>query len=95
MFISNLIVKNYKLFNDEFKILNFNVPDNIKYGTGLTTIVGENGCGKTTILDAIASSLLEYKAESFDISDMSFSISPTDAGVERMALVGRAANLKC
>ena len=47
MFISNLIVKNYKLFNDEFKILNFNVPDNIKYGTGLTTIVGENGCGKT------------------------------------------------
>ena len=32
MFISNLIVKNYKLFNDEFKILNFNVPDNIKYG---------------------------------------------------------------
>ena len=50
MFISNLIVKNYKLFNDEFKILNFNVPDNIKYGTGLTTIVGENGCGKTTMI---------------------------------------------
>lgn len=82
MFISNLIVKNYKLFNDEFKILNFNVPDNIKYGTGLTTIVGENGCGKTTILDAIASSLLEYKAESFDISDMNDSNKETEITIE-------------
>ncbi len=82
MFISNLIVKNYKLFNDEFKILNFNVPDNIKPGTGLTTIVGENGCGKTTILDAIASSLLEYKAESFDISDMNDSNKETEITIE-------------
>ena len=82
MFISNLIVKNYKLFNDEFKILNFNVPDNIKYGTWLTTIVGENGCGKTTILDAIASSLLEYKAESFDISDMNDSNKETEITIE-------------
>ena len=30
MFISNLIVKNYKLFNDEFKILNFNATIYIK-----------------------------------------------------------------
>ena len=82
MFISNLIVKNYKLFNDEFKITNFNVPDNINDGTGLTTIVGENGCGKTTILDAIASSLLEYKAESFDISDMNDSNKETEITIE-------------
>ena len=82
MFISNLIVKNYKLFNDEFKIINFNVPDNINDGTGLTTIVGENGCGKTTILDAIASSLLEYKAEGFDISDMNDSNKETEITIE-------------
>ena len=82
MFISNLIVKNYKLFNDEFKIINFNVPDNINDGTGLTTIVGENGCGKTTILDAIACSLLEYKAEGFDISDMNDSNKETEITIE-------------
>lgn len=82
MFISNLIVKNYKLFNDEFKITNFNVPDNINDGTGLTTIVGENGCGKTTILDAIACSLLEYKAESFGISDMNDSNKETEIIIE-------------
>lgn len=82
MFISNLIVKNYKLFNDEFKITNFNVPDNINDGTGLTTIVGENGCGKTTILDAIACSLLEYKAESFGISDMNDSNKETEITIE-------------
>lgn len=82
MFISNLIIKNYKLFNDEFKILNFNVPDNINDGTGLTTLVGENGCGKTTILDAIACSLLEYKAESFDISDMNDSNKETEITIE-------------
>lgn len=82
MFISNLIVKNYKLFNDEFKIINFNVPDNINDGTGLTTIVGENGCGKTTILDAIACSLLEYKAEGFDISNMNDSNKETEITIE-------------
>ena len=72
MFISNIKIKNYRLFKevDNFEILNFNVPDCINSGSGLTTIVGENGCGKTTILDAIASTLLEYKAESFDISNM-------------------------
>ena len=36
-------------------------------GTGLTIIVGENGCGKTTILDSIAISMLDYRAESFNI----------------------------
>ena len=39
-------------------------------GSGITVIAGENGCGKTTILDAIASSMLEYKADLFDIKDM-------------------------
>ena len=71
MFISNLKIKNYRLFDDnEFKISNLNIPDGINNGTGLTAIVGENGCGKTTILDSISCTLLEYKAENFAISDM-------------------------
>ena len=72
MFISKVEIKNYKLFSteDNFEIKDFNVPDNSNIGSGLTVIVGENGCGKTTVLEAIASTLLEYKAESFNINDM-------------------------
>lgn len=83
MFISNLKIKNYRLFNDrEFKISNLNIPNGIDIGTGLTTIVGENGCGKTTILDSIACALLEYKADSFTISDMNDSSKCTEIIVE-------------
>lgn len=72
MFISKVEIKNYKLFSteDNFEIKDFNVPDNSNIGSGLTVIVGENGCGKTTVLEAIASTLLEYKADSFNINDM-------------------------
>lgn len=72
MFISKISIKNYRLFcsEKEFSIDNFNVPDGKNEGSGLTVFVGENGCGKTTILDAIASSILEYKAETFSINDM-------------------------
>lgn len=64
MFILNLEIKNYRLFktDDNFKIDNFNIPNNEKEGSGLTILVGENGCGKTTILDAISSTMLDYKA---------------------------------
>lgn len=72
MFVSNLKIKNYRLFdtNDNFQIKNFNVPDNENNGSGLNVLVGENGCGKTTILDAIALTILEYKTDSFNITDM-------------------------
>lgn len=72
MFISKVEIKNYKLFSteDNFEIKDFNVPDGSNVGSGLTVIVGENGCGKTTVLEAIASTLLEYKADSFNINDM-------------------------
>lgn len=37
MFILNLEIKNYRLFktNDNFKINNFNIPDNENEGSGL------------------------------------------------------------
>lgn len=69
MFLKSLTIENYKLFEEKFSIENFNVPDKIKAGSGLTLIVGENGCGKTTILDSIALSMLDYKGESFNICD--------------------------
>ena len=69
MFLRNLTIENYKLFENKFNIDNFNVPDKVTIGTGLNLIVGENGCGKTTILDAIAISMLDYKGEAFNIYD--------------------------
>lgn len=72
MFILNLEIKNYRLFktNDNFKINNFNIPDNENEGSGLNILVGENGCGKTTILDAISSAMLDYKAEAFKLTEI-------------------------
>lgn len=72
MFISKVQIKNYRLFKkeDNFNIKNFNIPDNQNLGSGLTVIVGENGCGKTSVLEAIALTLLEYKTDSFNINDM-------------------------
>lgn len=67
--LKKISINNYKLFNQEFVIDNFNILDETNMGTGLTIIVGENGCGKTTILDSIAISMLDYRAESFNIYD--------------------------
>lgn len=55
MFISKLSIKNFRLFDDtkEHEIKDFNIPNGKDDGSGLTVFVGENGCGKTTILDAI------------------------------------------
>lgn len=44
MNIKKLKIEGYRLFKDEF---------NIKLNEGLNIIVGENGCGKTTIIDAL------------------------------------------
>ena len=72
MFISKVQIKNFKLFKteDNFEIDNLNIPDSENIGSGLTVVVGENGCGKSTIMEAIALTLLEYKADSFNINDM-------------------------
>ncbi len=72
MYISKVLLKNYRIFKSdkEYKIDDINIPNMKNNGSGITVIAGENGCGKTTILDAIASSMLEYKADLFDIKDM-------------------------
>ncbi len=69
MFIKKIGLKNFRIFKNTFKIADFNVPDGANPGSGLNVIVGENGCGKTAILDALALPILEYKAESISIDD--------------------------
>lgn len=72
MYISKIEIRNYRIFKNDkaYEIKDINIPDMTNDGSGITVIAGENGCGKTTILDAIASSMLEYKADSFDIKDI-------------------------
>ncbi len=52
MFIKNLTIKNLRCFADE-TIGEFNVPDGSTPGSGLNILIGENGNGKTTVLEAI------------------------------------------
>jgi len=70
MKIKKIEIHNFRLFDsDGIQIDNINIPNENDEGSGLTVFIGENGCGKTTILDAIALPLLSYKAESFSIRD--------------------------
>ena len=83
MFISSVYINNFRNFSEEdkYSIGEFNIPNDQNEGTGLTVLVGENGCGKTTILDSIAYSTIEYKADSFSISDMTDIHKQTDIKV--------------
>lgn len=72
MFIIKNQIKNFRLFSSEsfFEINDLNIPVNQNEGSGLTIFVGENGCGKTSLLDALALPYIEYKADSFSLDDM-------------------------
>jgi len=71
MKIKKLTIKNFRLFKSTtpFVIDNINIPNGREEGSGITVFVGENGCGKTTLLEAIALPLLSYKADSFQLND--------------------------
>ena len=66
MFIKSIDITNYKLFKDTFSI-DFNVPDGVIQGSGLTILCGENGNGKSTILEAIGLASQDYRAENLVI----------------------------
>ena len=72
MFILGITISNFRIFAKEpaFEIIGFNVPDGENEGSGINVFVGENGCGKTTLLDALALPLLEYKSDSFSLDDI-------------------------
>ncbi len=70
MFIKKITIQNFRLFKNEnvFEVDNLNIPDGV-VGSGLTIFVGENGCGKTSLLDAFSLPLLSYKADCFSLDD--------------------------
>ncbi|MDR2063823.1 MAG: AAA family ATPase [Candidatus Nomurabacteria bacterium] len=71
MLIKQINITNYRVF-DNF-VLDENdiaIPDGKTKGSGLTLIIGENGNGKTSILDAIALGLNTYTVEQFSFLDL-------------------------
>lgn len=68
IFFKKLIIRNYKCFKDE--AINLSIPDGNR-GSGLNILIGENGNGKTAILEAINYlTLNSYSAENkLKISD--------------------------
>lgn len=52
MFIKSLKVENFKGFKSDSNFLEFNIPNGI-IGSGLNIFIGENNCGKSTVLEAI------------------------------------------
>lgn len=71
MFIQKITIKNFRLFpsDSDFVIDNINTPDGKNEGSGLNVFVGENGSGKTALMDAFALPILEYKTENFGIDN--------------------------
>jgi AAA15 family ATPase/GTPase len=51
IFIKKLTIQNYKCFENE--PIDFHVPDGTNEGSGLNILIGENGNGKTAILESI------------------------------------------
>lgn len=72
MFIKSVQIKNFRLFPPEeyFEIADLNIPDGRHQGSGLTIFVGENGCGKSSLLDAFALPYVSYKTDSFSLADI-------------------------
>ncbi|MGH7239845.1 MAG: AAA family ATPase, partial [Candidatus Saccharimonadales bacterium] len=70
MFIKDLTVKNLRCFGG-ITIEGFNVPDGTTPASGLNIFIGENGSGKTTILEAInfLTQSSYSTSNSMDISD--------------------------
>jgi len=71
MFIQKIAIKNFRLFpsDSDFVVDNISTPDGTNEGSGLNVFVGENGSGKTALLDAFALPILEYKTENFGIDN--------------------------
>ncbi|HET8575033.1 MAG TPA: ATP-binding protein, partial [Candidatus Paceibacterota bacterium] len=68
--ISRVEIENFRIFKEKFLLENLGIPDGSTPGSGMTVLLGENGCGKTSILDAIAVALNRNYAENFSFEDL-------------------------
>lgn len=73
MFIKNISIENFRIFKERFRFPDntIGIPDGRNRGSGLTILVGENGVGKTSILEAMALPLISYKPDSLELNDFS------------------------
>jgi putative ATP-dependent endonuclease of OLD family len=80
MYLSEIKIAGYKVFKEEFSV---------RFNSGLTVLLGENGCGKTTIIDAIRLLLNEDEYGRFGIQETHFHrpISGASAGTEANAIL--------
>ncbi len=89
MYLSELKIKGYKIFNNEF---------NVKFNEGLTVLIGENGCGKTAIIDSIRLLLSEDEFGRIGISESHFhrpiNKSAREMGAGSIELKGTFSDLK-
>jgi len=71
MFIKNVVIENFRIFKERFSfpVGRIGIPDGGTKGSGLTVIVGENGVGKTSILEALALPLISYKSDALELND--------------------------
>lgn len=71
MKIKKISIRNFRLFpaGNEFIVDEINLPNEADEGSGITVFIGENGCGKSSLLEAFALPMLPYKADSFQVND--------------------------
>ena len=85
MYLSKMQIKGYRLFNETTEIT---------FNKGLNLLVGENGCGKSTIIDAIRTLLNEDEYSRYGIVSEDFysSIDKTNQA-DRILIKGEFSDL--
>ncbi len=88
LFFKKIIIKNLKCFEEQE--INLNVPDGQHEGSGLNILIGENGNGKTTVLDAI-----NYLTQSTYSSENKLSINDFHDKNEEIIISAETSDFNC
>ncbi len=88
IFFKKLIISNFKCFIDEH--LEFNIPDGENEGSGLNIFIGENGNGKTAVLEAI-----NYLTQSRYATENKLKISDFNNFEKDILIKGETKEFKC
>ena len=88
IFLKKLELENFKCFKNQ--TIDFNIPDGNTEGSGLNILIGENGNGKTTILEAI-----NYLTQSTYSSENKLKINDYNDYNEEIVIKGWTSEFKC